>query len=107
MNIDELVLTKEECEKARLINSKVMAELVHKAQQFANENLSVPEAYRLKLSQLTGQLSGQQVSCATVKKVFEWGDEPCTEHWKRIIPHKDCLLCQKEIKKALKEANNE
>lgn len=44
-----------------------------------------------------------EISLATVKKVFKWGDEPCTEHWKRIIPHRDCLLCQKEIEKELKE----
>ena len=74
MDIDKLVLTDGETKRARLIDSKDMVKLVHKAWQFAKENPSVSEAYRLKLSELTGLLSGQQVSLATVKKVIkeEW-----------------------------------
>ncbi len=43
------------------------------------------------------------ISLETAKKYHKWLDEPCTEHWKRIIPHRDCVQCQRELSKLLEE----
>ena len=56
------------------------------------------------LSRTTIYFFGSEaVSLATVKKVVGWENEPCADHWKKIIPRRDCLLCQQEIKKLLGE----
>ena len=114
--IYKLVLTKEEIKRARLIGSKDMKKLVHRAQQFAKENPNVPEAYKLKLSELIGILSGGQISLATVKKVVKWGDEPCLDYAhsnaSTLSPYsvdsnehkrRNCPECWQETKKALEE----
>lgn len=87
MDIDKLVLTKGEIKEAVKWYSK----------NIINKMLVYSDGI------LCGDARDEAISLATVKKVFKWGDEPCTEHWKRIIPHKDCVQCQQEIKKALEE----
>ncbi|KKK89887.1 hypothetical protein LCGC14_2728610 [marine sediment metagenome] len=42
-------------------------------------------------------------SLETVKKYHKWENEPCADHWKKIIPRKDCIQCQGELSKLLEE----
>ncbi len=84
--LDKLVLTQEEID----------AEFDKLAPTVVGDNI-----FEILAGEIT--IASQAISLATVKKYRKWENEPCQEHWKRIIPHKDCLQCQEEITKALKE----
>ena len=84
MNIDKLVLTTEKMQG-------IVGGIYHKA----NETEPPKPVLEMDIA--------EAISLATVKKVLKWMDEPCTEHWKRIIPHRDCVRCQQELCKILEE----
>ena len=89
MNINEIVLTENEidAEYGKLSPTELITVEIS-----ASELQVLAEAM---------MVANKACSLATAKKMVRWENAPCEDHWKKIIPRRDCVQCQNEVKKLL------
>ena len=72
--IEEVRLTEEEIRKARLLTSTEIVNATDEAIKFSKDNTDVPEAYRLKFTEVAGAISGKKIAEAQLQKILNHPD---------------------------------